>query len=57
MYEKLKKERDKIRRNYGIAMWTVGCVFGVIITLVLTRQYYLKDKEILIKMEECKNEK
>ena len=37
MYEKLKKERDKIRRNYGIAMWTVGCVFGVIITLVLTR--------------------
>ena len=37
MYEKLKKERDKIRRNYGIAMWAVGCVFGVIITLVLTR--------------------
>ena len=36
MYEKLKKERDKLRRNYGIAMWAVGCVFGVIITLVLT---------------------
>ena len=37
MYEKLKKERAKLRRNYGIAMWFIGCVFGVISTLVLTR--------------------
>ena len=37
MYEKLEKERAKLRRNYGIAMWAVGCVFGVISTLVLTR--------------------
>lgn len=37
MREKLEKERNKLRRNYGIAMWVIGCVFGVIITLVLTR--------------------
>ena len=37
MYEKLEKERTKLRRNYGIAMWVIGCVFGVISTLVLTR--------------------
>lgn len=37
MYEKLKKERDKLRRNYGIAMWVIGCVFGAVATLVLTK--------------------
>ena len=37
MYEKLKKERAKLRRNYGIAMWVIVCVFGVTATLLLTR--------------------
>lgn len=37
MYEKLEKERAKLRRNYGIAMWVIGCVFGAILTFVLTR--------------------
>lgn len=36
MREKLEKKREKLRRNYGIAMWAVGCVFGVIMTLVWT---------------------
>ena len=37
MREKLEKKRDKLRRDYGVAMWVIGCVFGVIATLVLTR--------------------
>lgn len=37
MYEKLEKQRAKLRRNYGVAMWVIGCTFGIIITLVLTR--------------------
>lgn len=37
MCEKLKKKRDKLKRNYGVAMWAIGCVFGAIATLVLTR--------------------
>lgn len=37
MCEKLEKKRDKLRRNYGVAMWVIGCVFGAIATLVLTR--------------------
>ena len=37
MYEKLKKERNKLRRNYGVAMWAIGCTFGAILTFVLTR--------------------
>lgn len=37
MYEKLEKEKTKLRRNYGIAMWVIGCTFGVISTFVLTR--------------------
>ena len=37
MCEKMKKKRDELRRNYGVAMWVIGCVFGAIATLVLTR--------------------